>query len=155
MRRRNKRKTSTSYFPCEVEKLEKDLKEGFFKSLPDFTTKKFEHEGQKVFIAFINYMVEKEQIYRYVIEVIQQSNEPWGIEKLKNEIPISDGELRTSLKDVGEDLIKGSFVIYIEGLDQSITYAVPQLKERDPDRAETESLILDQRFLLLNPCKLT
>lgn len=147
MRRRSRNKTSqNSYFPCELEKLEKDLKDGFFNSSPDFSTKKFEHEGQRILVMFINYMVEKEQIYRHIVELIQQSNEQWDPVKLKNDIPISDGEFRNTIKDIGKDLLGGAVAIYIEGQDQCITYGVPQLKERNPERAETESLIFGPKI---------
>ncbi|SEP78322.1 spore germination protein [Piscibacillus halophilus] len=140
MRRRSRKKTSSSYFPCEIDKFATDIKD-FFQSSPDVSSKQFEHQGQKIIVIFINYMVKKENIYKHIIHVMQQSDEEWNTESLMNKIPISGGELRSSLKEIGEDLMMGSVAIYIEGQEHCITYGVPQLEQREPERAETESLI--------------
>ncbi|RPF50121.1 spore germination protein [Aquisalibacillus elongatus] len=146
MRRRSKKTSKQSYFPCEIEKLEKDLKDGFFKSSADFTVKKFEHENKRIFIAFLNYMVEKDQIFKHITEVILQSNTEWDTKALENNIPISGSETRESVKDIGLDMLKGYVAIYIENDDACVTYPVPQLKERQPERAETESLIFGPKI---------
>ncbi|GEL76939.1 spore germination protein [Tenuibacillus multivorans] len=144
MRRRFRR--NASYFPCKIDQLETDLKDGFFNSLPNFVAKKFKQDSQKYIVMYISYMVEEEQIYKYVIDNIQRSQKKWDTNTLINEISLKDGEKRTNIKDIGNDILQGSVAIYIDGEDSCVTYPVPKLIKRPPEKAETESLIFGPKI---------
>ncbi|TFB22149.1 spore germination protein [Filobacillus milosensis] len=146
MKRKAKKTSKSSYFPCTLEQLEKDLKDGFFNSTPDFSKKTIEQNGQRIGVFFIHYMVEKDQIYKFVLDKIQSENIQWDTKLLDNEIPINNAKFRTECEEIGKDILRGSVCIYVEGDSDCITYGFPNILERTPSKAETESLVFGPKI---------
>ncbi|PKR78234.1 spore germination protein [Halalkalibacillus sediminis] len=138
--KRKSRKRSED-FPTDIKQLESIIKNDFFKDTPDLSTKHFTVNGQPIIVLFINYMIDKNHLYEYILEPLQKKEEQWDLGSLNNEIPVESNQQRTTFQEVGDDLMKGHVAIYIEEMDACVTYPIPRLDKRSLEKAETESLV--------------
>ncbi|GAA0470918.1 spore germination protein [Alkalibacillus silvisoli] len=137
MKRRFKK---SSYFPCKLNQLESDLKEQYFNSSPDLSSKTLNKDGKKCIVIFIDYLVNSDNLYDQVVDKIQQTPQ-WDNPSIKNKVPISGAQERSDIKSIGDDLLEGGACVYVEGEKSCLTFMIPRVEKRDPERAETESLI--------------
>ncbi|MDV2582479.1 spore germination protein [Alkalibacillus haloalkaliphilus] len=137
MKRRFKK---SSYFPCNLEQLEQDLKDQYFQASPDLASKIIHHDGKRCIVVFIDYLVDKDHLYDQIVGEIQHTPN-WDHETFKDTIPVTGSKQHTELNPIGDELLEGAACVYVEGERDCLTFLIPRVEKREPDRAETESLI--------------
>ncbi|WP_027963812.1 spore germination protein [Halalkalibacillus halophilus] len=143
MRRRTNK--SKGIFPCQLTELEKKLHEDYFLDSPDLTTKQIDFDNKSCVILYLNHMVRKQYLYNQLIKPIQFSTTA-SYEQFKRIVPVAGDEALNTLDAIGEELIGGAACVYIEGEDYALTFPVPKLEKRNPERAEAESLIFGPKI---------
>ncbi|WP_188207022.1 spore germination protein [Alkalibacillus aidingensis] len=137
MKRRFKK---SNYFPCKMDQLKTDLKEQYFKGSPDLSSKIIEQQNNGCIIIFLDYLVDKQHLFDKVIKELQDTSE-LSNESIKEAIPISGVKEEKELENIGDELLDGGVCAYIEGEQQALTIPIPRVEARQPERAETESLV--------------
>ncbi|MGM8214784.1 spore germination protein [Bacillaceae bacterium W0354] len=140
-----RRKKNSTYFPCEIDQLKKDLKNAL-KSVPDYRTKLIKHDEQNIIVCFLDYMVDKKTLYDDVIIKIQEKNGKWDQASLINELPLENGIEETKLEDIERAIKNGSVIIYIEQDNSCVSIPIQKQENRNIEKAETESIIFGPKL---------
>ncbi|RDW18150.1 spore germination protein [Oceanobacillus arenosus] len=138
-------KQSDNVFPIAIDEL-KQLVQDNFPNNPDLAFSIYHHNGKKMAVFFISYMVENDKIEKYILGPSLTMEKEWSTQTLLNEIPLSVGKTSTSIEDVLYGLLLGKVFIYIEQEKEIIEYILLNKEKRSLEKAETESLVLGPKI---------
>ena len=142
--RRSSKKTD-NIFPINIDELEKLLQKEF-KNNPDLSFSKYEHQGKRIAVFCIPYLVEPTMLEESLLKPLLNKDVSWTSQKLVNEIPLGDSSTIDSLSKILETLVFGAVFIYIEQEDSVVSYILLNKEKRSLDKAETESLVLGPKI---------
>ncbi|MUK88792.1 spore germination protein [Ornithinibacillus sp. L9] len=146
MRRRHGSKNKKdSIFPITIDELEKTLSSKF-ENNPDLKFSKYDQQGQKIAVFFIDYQVSSDKLQQALLVPLLGMKKEWTNDSILNEIPINSGTKISSFEDILKKLVIGEVFIYAEGEEEAISYLLLHKESRSLEKAETESLVLGPKI---------
>ncbi len=132
-------------FPIDIDDLEKRLQKEF-KNNPDLSFSKYEHQGKRIAVFCIPYLVEPAMLEENLLTPLLNKDIPWTTQMIINEIPLNESDTICTLQEILQKLIIGTVFIYIEQADEAISYLLLNKEKRSLEKAETESLVLGPKI---------
>lgn len=146
MRRRQKSSQKTNaIFPIKIDELEQLLQKKFENS-PDLAFSKYEHQGKKIAVFSIPYLVETDKAEDFLLKPLLKKQIAWTNQDILNEIPLGESKTVDSLDDILTTLLIGGVFIYVEQESEVISYLLLNKEKRSLEKAETESLVLGPKI---------
>lgn len=105
-----------------------------------FTT--YTHKNKKITVVGIMQLIDTNQLESFLLTPLLESDHPWTIQSLLDEIPLNNGSKMTSFTDLFDQLVIGSIIVYIEDEKEFLTYSLMKTEQRSLDKSETESVII-------------
>ncbi len=134
---------TTSIFPLKLNELEFLIKSNFEKNADeDLLFSFYEHQGKKVVVFGILYLLDIQKLESALLAPLLNASEPWTVKRLKNELPVGNSSLASSVDIILTQLFLGKIFIYIEGEDEAISYVLSKKMQRSIEKSETESVVI-------------
>ncbi|QUW23138.1 spore germination protein [Sporosarcina sp. Marseille-Q4063] len=135
-------KTNT-IFPLQVNELEIIIKSKFENnSDEDLLFSVYEHKGKKIAVFGISYLMDTNKLESSLLTPLISHSEPWTSIDVLNEIPLGNGSITNSLKEVFNNIIFGEVFIYIEEEKEIVSYSLNEKEKRSLEKPEIESVVI-------------
>lgn len=140
-----KKRQKGSIFPIKIDELEQLLQKKF-ENNPDLVFTKYEHQGEKIAVFSIPYLVETEKAEEFILKPLLNKEIEWTNQDILNEIPLGESKTMDSLDEILTDLLIGAVFIYVEMESKVVSYLLLNKEKRSLEKAETESLVLGPKI---------
>lgn len=141
---RTSRKNKGS-FPLKVEQLKEVLMNNF-ENNTDLNFSIYKQNDQVIGVFYIDYLVESEKINDYLLTPLLNKDTKWSSQSIMNEIPLSQGKITSTIKDILKEILVGKVFVYVEGEKEVISYILINKEKRAVQVAESESIVLGPKI---------
>ncbi|QPC46548.1 spore germination protein [Mangrovibacillus cuniculi] len=128
-------------FPHDTHLLEIWIKHQFHQS-SDIVVNYFSFGEMNVLVSYIDQSIDTKLLSEFILQpLLQQKDEGISFEKATEKVEITSPKWTNNGSDIISGLLSGAVLLYCEGSEHAVLYNIVLVEGRNPEKAETESLV--------------